>query len=320
MQSDYVAAEAYLSDSVAIFREMGLEHEAVVALLSWGHVLVAIGDWEAGLRLQAELTDIYREIGDDFGIAFSGFMWGDLLMTIGDYHGARMQLDESARRFKLMGEQGMYTVPLLSLIRVTCAEGDYEGALVLADDCLALRRAVDTDNTEFIASALVARGEVERLLGHDETARENFTEAVALYQQSGDANGRAWATHNLGHLAVTTGEYERAAALFVAALRERHRRQQMGDIASTLAGLASVATHLGKLRLAAQHCGSVEGLLVTARAVLSPVDELTYRRDTDHLKAALGADVFHVAQVAGARLTVEEAVAQALAVWSPTAS
>jgi hypothetical protein len=45
----------------------------------------------------------------------------------------------------------------------------------------------------------------------------------------------------------------------------------------------------------------------------------SYRRDTDHLKAALGADVLHIAQVAGARLTVEEAVAQALAVWSPTA-
>jgi non-specific serine/threonine protein kinase len=316
MQSDYVAAEAYLSDSVAIFREMGLEQEAVVALLAWGHVLVAIGDWEAGLKLQAELTDIYREIGDEFGIAFSGFMWGDLLMTIGDYQGARVQLDESAKRFKLMGEQGMYTVPLLSLIRVTCAEGDYEDALVLVEDCLAIRRAVDPDNTEFIASVLVARGEVERLLGHDESARENFTEAVTLYLQSGDANGLAWAKHNLGYLAVDAGDYESAATLFVEALRERHRRQQVGDVASTLAGLARVATHLGKVRLAAQHCGTVDGLLATSRTVLSPVDDRTYRQDVANLKAEMGEESYGAGHQEGMTLTFDEAVSHAIEVWS----
>jgi non-specific serine/threonine protein kinase len=316
MQSDFVAAEAYLADSVAIFHETGKENEAAVALLAWGHVLAAVGDWEAGLRLQEELTATYHEIGDEFGLALSGFLWGDLLMTVGDYHGARAQLDESARRFQLLGEQGMYTVPLLSLIRVTCAEGDYERALLLAEDCLAVRRAVDPDNAEFIASALVTRGEVERLLGHDDSAREGFTEALRLYQHSADANGLAWATHNLGHLAVDVGDYERAGALFLEALRERHRRRQIGDVASSLAALASVATQLGEFSLAAQHCGSVDGLLATSRAVLSPVDDRTYRRDVTNLKAEMGEEVFSAAQLEGMRLTVDEAVSQAIEVWS----
>jgi hypothetical protein len=175
---------------------------------------------------------------------------------------------------------------------------------------------VDTDNTEFIASVLVARGEVERLLGHDESARENFTEALALFRQSADANGLAWATHNLGHIAVITGDHESAVALFLEALRERHRRQQIGDVASTLAGLASVAIHLGNVRLASQHCGSVDGLLATSRTVLSPVDDRTYRRDVANLKAELGEESYGAGHQEGMTLTCDEAVSHAIEVWS----
>jgi predicted ATPase/DNA-binding XRE family transcriptional regulator len=316
MQSEYAAAAGYLEESVAIFREIGNEPEAAGARLGWGQVLAASGDYEGGLRLQSQVTATFRGMGDEYGIAMSRFLWGDLLMNAGDYKGARTQLEESAALFQAIGEKWMHSAPLLSLARVTCAEGDFEGALSLAEECLVTRRATAPDTPEFIASALVSKGEVERCLGLDDRARENFTEALALYRQTTDFSGVAWATHNLGHLALRGGQCQRGAALFVEALRERYRRHQIGDVASSLAGLASVAAQLGKSGLAARHFGSVDGLLTTFHMVLTPVDELTYRRDVAKVKIELGENAYDSAWSEGNGLTYDEAVSDAIEVWS----
>jgi predicted ATPase/DNA-binding XRE family transcriptional regulator len=316
MQGDLAAVAEYLEESSSIFRELGNEREAAGALLGWGQVLAASGDYEAGLKLQSEVTATFRGMGDEYGTAMSRFLWGDLLMNAGDYHGARPQLEESAALFRELGDEGMYTVPLLSLARVACAEGDFEGAFSLAQECLATRRAIDPDTPEFIASVLVSIGEVERCLGLDDRARQNFTDGLALYQQRTDPSGAAWANHNLGHLALRAGDRQAAAALFIEALQERATRHQVWGVAASLAGLASVAAQLGKLQLAAQHCGSVEGMLATSRTVLSPVDDSTYHRDVANLKAEMGEEAFAAARLEGMRLTVDEAVSRAFDAWT----
>jgi tetratricopeptide (TPR) repeat protein len=318
MQSDYTAAAGYLEESVAIFREIGNEPEAAGALLGWGQVLAASGDYESGLRLQSQLTATFHGMGDEYGTAMSRFLWGDLLMNAGDYYGARTQLEGSAALFQEIGEERMRSVPLLSLARVACAEGDFEGALKLVEECLATRRATAPDTPEFIASALVSKGEVERCLGHDDRARENFTEGLALYRQTTDSSGVAWATHNLGHLALRAGDCQMGAVLFIQALRERYRRHQLGDVASSLAGLASVAAQLGKSSLAARHIGSVNGLLTTSHTVLTPVDDLTYRRDEAKLKVEMGVKAYSSAWSEGKRLAFDEAVSQAIGLWAET--
>lgn len=147
-------------------------------------------------------------------------------------------------------------------------------------------------------------------------AQESLAEALRLYRQSADANGRAWATHNLGHIAVDAGDYDRAATVLLEALREWHRGRQIGEVASSIAGLASVAVHLGELTLAAQHCGSVDSMLAAARTVLSPVDDQTYRRNVAILKAQIGEDAYDAARLEAMRLTVDEVVSQAIQVWS----
>jgi tetratricopeptide (TPR) repeat protein len=316
MQGDLAAVAAYLEESSSIFRELGNEREAAGALLGWGQVLAASGDYEAGLKLQSEVTATFRGMGDEYGTAMSRFLWGDLLMNAGDYHGARPQLEESAALFEGIGEERMHSVPLLSLARVACAEGDFEGALSLAQECLATRRATAPDTPEFIASVLVSKGEVERCLNHEDRAREDFTEALALYRQTTDTSGASWAMHNLGHVALRTENSQEAVALFVEALRERSTRRQIGDAASSLAGLASVAAQLGNLGLAARHFGSVDGLLSASHTVLAPVDDLVYRRDVAKVKARMGEKAYSAAWSVGKALTLDEAVSEAVQVWS----
>jgi tetratricopeptide (TPR) repeat protein len=209
----------------------------------------------------------------------------------------------------------MYTVPLLSLARVACAEGDFEGALSLAQECLAARRAIDPDTPEFIATVLVSIGEVERCLGLDDRARANFTEGLALYQQRTDFSGAAWASHNLGHLALRAGDHQAAAALFIEALQERATLHQVWGAAASLAGLASVAAHLHKFGLAARHFGSVDGLLSASHTVLAPVDDLVYRRDVVKVKARMGEKACSAAWSVGEALTLDEAVSEAVQVW-----
>jgi hypothetical protein len=74
-----------------------------------------------------------------------------------------------------------------------------------------------------------------------------------------------------------------------------------------------VEPELGKSGLAARHFGSVDGLLTTSHTVLTPVDEVTYRRDVAMVKIEMGEKAYDSAWSGGKGLTYDEAVSE---VWS----
>ncbi|HEX5572262.1 MAG TPA: hypothetical protein VFX31_12795, partial [Ktedonobacterales bacterium] len=76
---------------------------------------------------------------------------------------------------------------------------------------------------------------------------------------------------------------------------------------------ASVASALGRPAPAARLFGAADALLERIGLVLAPVDALTFDRDLASARAALDPAIFAAAWDAGAALTTEDAIAEALA-------
>jgi tetratricopeptide (TPR) repeat protein len=245
-------------------------------------------------------------------VAETLYFWGDLATDCGEFQSARRQLEECLSACEQIGDTYLRAFPLVTLARVACAEGDIAQARAYAQEGLALRSA------EFSwgwlrAVSLNALGEVERCAENNDQAAALFNEALAIYQARADEPGIAWTRHNLGYVALRAGETQRAIELFSQALTARARHRYFLGVAADLAGLASVARALERPAPAARLFGAADALLRRIGLVLAPVDALAFDRDLASARAALDSAAFAGAWDAGAVLTMEDAIAEALA-------
>jgi tetratricopeptide (TPR) repeat protein len=204
----------------------------------------------------------------------------------------------------------MLGLPLNSLARVACAEGDAARARAYAEESLVIRRQLGLG--WMIAIGLNSLGEVHRYAGDDEEAQPLFEQALAIYQEGGDEPGIAWTRHNLGHVALRAGDARRAAEQFTLALSARYRHRYLLGVAAELAAFTGVASAAGDHARGARLCGASEALLERIHRVLAPVDLVAYERDVARLRAAMQPSAFEAAQAEGRALSLEAAIAMAL--------
>ena len=170
-----------------------------------------------------------------------------------------------------------------------------------------------------IARRMGDRGRVAMLVGNaGEAAAEAgdglraeplLAEALAEYRALGDSLGVAATLDSLGKLALRRGQGERASAYFSEGL----------SVARPLGGLSLLATFLaeaGRLALvqqdlprAARMFGATDALLEQLGVALYEIGDLD---ETIALaRAGLGAEVFETAHADGARLDLDDALAEA---------
>lgn len=79
--------------------------------------------------------------------------------------------------------------------------------------------------------------------------------------------------HNLGHVALSSGDIAAAAAQFRESLLLRWRSGPSVNVAAGLAGMAGVALRDGAFTEAARMFGVVDAMLESTHSVLPPADE-----------------------------------------------
>ena len=178
-----------------------------------------------------------------------------------------------------------------------------------------------------------------------------LTAALATFQELDVPVGIAHALNNLGYVAQLEGQYARAAALHAQSLplfgetdRQGVARAHAGwgeaalaagDTAAarghfgeslrifgelgesaivwSLAGLAGVAVAQDAAELAARLWGAVEAERERSQRREAPASRAGYERARDRARAALGPDAFAAAWAEGRPMTLEQAVAEAVA-------
>jgi predicted ATPase len=308
LQGDLKVIAPLSDEAIRLFRELGETRELAWALIGparWA------ADEETSKRAMSESRALFEELGDQRGVAGLLFFMGDAALERGDYEAAHDRLTESLGLFRQLGE---FPLPLVSLGRLACIEGDYPRGRALVEEALAIRKRPEFDNPFMVAIALISLGEIDRCEGDPGRGAPWFERALATGRELADDMLVGWSLHNLGHVALHSGDLVVAAARFRESLQLRWRAGPGVDVAGGLAGMAGVATRGGQLTEAVRLFGAVDGMLQSRHMTPPPADELVRRADLAAIRSRLGHPPFDAAFREGHAAKFEDLEAMANAV------
>jgi predicted ATPase/class 3 adenylate cyclase len=316
MQGDGEVAVPLAMESIQLFRILGLKRELAYILI----MMAGVPDPDASRRAVNESRAIFEELGEQWGIVMVLFVVGETALLRGDYEAARSGLTESLSLARQLDELVLSSHPLLSLGRIACIEGDYASARALVEEALAIRKRPEFDNPWMVALALVSLGEIYRCEGDPARGVPLFEEALATGRDLVDDMLVGWALHNLGHVALHSGELAVASARFKESRLFRGRLGAGSDVAAGLAAMAAVALHKNQLVEASRLLGAADARLESAHTVLSPADQLVRQADLEAIHSRLDDAAFEAAFSEGHAAKLEDLEAMANAVRVPSSS
>ncbi|MEO7911235.1 MAG: tetratricopeptide repeat protein [Roseiflexaceae bacterium] len=319
-------------------------------LLGAGRIATDQADYHAAQAYCEESLAIWQALGDQRGVARALATLGYMADDQCDFPAARAALDQSLALFRAVGDTQGAATALDHLAWVVGKKGDQQARRELAEQSLAFAR--ESGDTHAIARALDNLG-YTTLYSDPAQASHFFEQGLALFQVLGDKQEIATALNGLGHTALIMGNYGEATARFVVALELRRAsgdrrgciailgnlglvallqgdgaRGQMyyqdvltgaqaldypEGICWGLEGLACVAVHVGEAKRACQLLGAAEALHKSGGFVIDPLQNVILDPAVERARAQLGDDAFATAWDSGRALTLEQALAEALA-------
>jgi ATP/maltotriose-dependent transcriptional regulator MalT len=158
-------------------------------------------------------------------------------------------------------------------------------------------------------------------LGDIALAQEQFDRAARRYEEAlvqFEPAPKYWtaidAQTGLAGVHYCIGNFVQAAAVYVDVLNRAREQDLSLLLASTLNGLAGIAAEAGQPDEGARLLGAAEGIVAALGAPFFPRDQPIRKRGLAALTAALNEEQLTAARGAGHALTVEEAIAEAMAV------
>ena len=212
---DLVPAETYLTEGLAIWREIGDKRGMAISLNTLGLVAKAQGSLvRAGTQLSKALA-LAREMNDAPRVATVLNNLAALAIDQGDYAAAQPFLRESLSIKRGLGDAAGIANSLHNLGDAALHQGAYEQAAAALREGLTFSRQVGVGHVS--AQSLHSLGMVVLRCGDHSGADAHLRESLALFQQLGDRSGIALCLEGLAEAAVASGACEPAVVLLSAA-------------------------------------------------------------------------------------------------------
>lgn len=269
------------------------------------------GDHRRARQLLTESLELNRQLGDEAGIAAALLYLGRATRAHGDYARADTLIREGLDLYSQVGSPEGIVWALLSLGDLTREQGDLVQSQALFEE--ALRRSEAVGSKAGVAPALMNLGQLAARRGDFDTAQVHYDEALALFHTLGSVWGIAETLLDVGRLAHARGNYARAAAVYHESLELLRDLDGYMFIANGLEFMASLAVTLDQHERAARLFGAAAAL----RERFDVTNCADYReemlRDQAASRAALGNTAWQAVWEIGRTLSVERALAEALA-------
>jgi non-specific serine/threonine protein kinase len=228
-------------------------------------------------------------------------------------------LEESLRLFRELEDQDGSAEALSELGATLRDQGDYKRAQPLLEESVAHFRAMG--DKHLLAGVLHSLGETLLLQGDDVAARAREEESRDVYQEIGDRPYMVWPLLHLGHIAKHHGDYGQACAALAESLAIVREVDHHPGLAFCLLGLAGLAARQAAGERAARLFGAAEARFEATRWGKSkvvhreppPAYRIEMERDIAAARAQLDAATWEAAWADGRTMTLEQAVAYALA-------
>ncbi|MCL6645785.1 MAG: tetratricopeptide repeat protein, partial [Dehalococcoidia bacterium] len=221
-------------------------------------------------------------------------------------------LGESLAIARELDDQWAVAWVLHVLGRVAYFDNDPAGARALGEESLAVAEAVGDD--WLIAYAHHLLGIAAYIAADYPTARAYYTRSLAIRRELGYHEGIGIVQFLIGLVAVHEGDLVQACALFREALTIMRHLLGPWNQSMPLAALAYVAATQGQAMRAARLAGAVAALGDLHHTPLIPLSEELFQKGLAMARQALGETAYAAAWAEGRAMSLEQAVAEALAV------
>jgi predicted ATPase/DNA-binding CsgD family transcriptional regulator len=234
---------------------------------------------------------------------------GHLAYSQGDHSRVAVLCGEALALSDAAGDRSGQARALHYLAHAEEGVGDHRRAAELLERSVAVYRTAGSRLD--LARALHCLANAMRFQTQYHKTVPLFEEALTIFQTLSDTRGRATTLHNLGYLALSQGDHRQAWTLFRESLT---LARELGDrrVLNCLAGLAGTSS-TARPRWAARLFGAVGTLMSAAGAQLEPANRPIFDQHMAATKRRLGERAFSAAWAKGATMTLDQAIAYALA-------
>jgi tetratricopeptide (TPR) repeat protein len=299
----------------ALWYAQGLEHTAVSAPACFylAEIRAMRCDYNAAQPLFERSLMLLHELKDIPKYARALHRRGWLARERGDAVAARSKLEESLALYRDLGDEIGAIDVLTTMGQVAVLQEEPDRAEKLLEESLALARK---HNSQFyIGWGLNHLGHVAQLRGDYDQATDFQEQSLVVFRELlGERNmGETWVLQSLGETALAQGNRVGAKLRLTAGVA---LCRDLGDylcLAWCLAGLGSVVALDGQPERAAHLWGAAEVLRESIGGRAMPAGRATYERAVTAGRTQLGDAAFAAAWAAGRAMTVEQAIAEALA-------
>ncbi len=310
---DIAEADRLANESLAMFRELGDKASMAWVLADMGCHAWGRADYTEAVRLCEQSVALFREINDPRGMCWA-LMW---LAYVACDHG---EAEEALRLFNASltavnqtgdGVDAIACSADLGLGYLAYHVGDYERANALQRRTMALyQQGVDPDAANY---ALLYLGRIALAQGDIEHAAAQLEASEAWFRQAQQMAGLSWVLHDLAYARHLQGDDNAASALMREAFMLQQQQRRKLPVIQSLERCAWIAADLHQPQRAARLFGAAEAARERIGAPLPLGDKPMYDRHLARARADLDGIGFDAAWAEGRAMTLDEAVAYALA-------
>jgi predicted ATPase/class 3 adenylate cyclase len=279
------------------------------ALAAAAYLLEQTGSYAIAGEYCDEALAIARAAGDDYLLADLLDIRACVLLRQGQQDAAVPLIEAGLSLARRLADPHL-TARLLA-IRWFAAnmEGDHEGAARDAAESVLLYRQVG--DRLMVGTMLGNLGYGELSMGDLDTGRSHLLESLDIARALNDRYGIVYETFNLGLAEYLSGSPGAAESLFAESLDLARRARMKASTADALTGLAMARRGGANMGRSARLHGAAGQALAALGGTLEPLEGKLRDLDCQHLRSAMGAEVFEAEYAAGQALTSEQILALA---------
>ncbi len=281
------------------------------ALVAAGRVTAWHFEWPTAIALLEDAAALSRELGDLEGVGRCLGFIGHARLFMGDSEGGAAALNGGVELARDTGDRGSLARALYNAAFAPIELRDFDRARSMFEEAAAISR--DEDMRLLHALSLLHLGYTAILAGNSELAAMRLDEAGELLVDLGKTMWSPVAQRYRALLALLAGNVDDAGSLLRANLVQAREDAPQQDLPNWMEEIAAVTAAGGEVRRAATLWGATEAMFETRGLAIREENRQVRERFADDLDRSLAGDLCAEARAVGRAMTLEQAVAYALA-------
>jgi predicted ATPase/uncharacterized protein HemY len=309
-QDDYDSARTLYEESMAIRPKSAGKSSFAGLLGRLGRLAAYQREWRRASDLLEGSLAIYREVGDKRGSAWvlSGIGWA--AEEQGDDVTAIKYYKQSLALYQHVGEKPSIASNFRALGNVARNQRAFETAHSYYQQSLTASREIRDQRG--VAETLHQLGRLALREHEDAKAITLCEESLVICKETGNKRNLGWILATLGRSVMRQAEFGRAHMLFEESLIIQHELNRPAGIADALEGFAELAFAQSNPTRAAHLFAAAAAFREFKGVPVPHAERAEYNAVVASVRTALGESVFEIAWADGERLTLDQAIEEAV--------